>query len=248
MAIWDILYGPIDLGAINPIGIALDSNGTIWVNDSFSDNIINFDLVGTNLSSFNTPTIQPHSLAFDYSDDTLWYIQQVSTTIYHLSLTGTILTSWIHAALNNGNGITVAGGTNDEQYLRIVNFDNSFALRFEKNGTLNVGPQFSIPINNFNNFDYRRGTGTATDWKGEYFYTQFSPPLTVYYDGDSASAISSTTPSYTNPKGVAFDEDGFTFGKGNLWTIHGDTGDLLLLEIDGLAVDSLTQGYVGILI
>jgi hypothetical protein len=107
----DIYDGTTDgtyLYAVNygdGIGITYDpTNNSLWVSGWNTGTITDYSLTGTVLSSFTVPYTEISCLAFDYSDDTLWFgSQNTQGTFYQYSRTGTSLGSQSYASLTTQN-------------------------------------------------------------------------------------------------------------------------------------------------
>jgi hypothetical protein len=92
-------------GGTDVLGITYDpTNNSLWVSGWNTGTITDYSLTGTVLSSFTVPYTEISCLAFDYSDDTLWFgSQNTQGTFYQYSRTGTSLGSQSYASLTTQN-------------------------------------------------------------------------------------------------------------------------------------------------
>jgi len=138
-----------------PTGIAVASNGNVYVGENNNHRIQVFDANGNFLSIFNNTDVgQPQGMAFDSSGN-LWVVDSLTDSIKKLSSSGTLLATYGSSGSGNGQfdtpsdlALDSAGNVYVADYgnARIEKFDSSgtYVTQWGSSGTANG--QFTNPI------------------------------------------------------------------------------------------------------
>ena len=205
-----------------PIGLSLDSDGCVWVNNSTSATTYKYTTGGTLVSSFERPNAYGKDIAFD-SNDCVWatdtsadtIMKLNATTIYRTNTAGSIVKSFITPDVE-ARGIAVDGSgcvwCVDTSADRITQYSNT--------GT--IISSFASPSN---------GTKGITFDDDGCIWTTDSGTDKVYKLDNTGSAISSFDSPSSYPNGIAFDS------KGDIWQNDVVEKVMYRVKTDGTVTD-----------
>ncbi|MHB8563472.1 MAG: Vgb family protein, partial [Acidiferrobacteraceae bacterium] len=91
----------------NPIGIAIDQSGNVWIANNGSNNVTKLSPTGTVLGTFTVGT-NPIGIAIDQSGN-VWIANNGSNNVTKLSPTGTVLGTFAAGAGSRGIAIDQSG-------------------------------------------------------------------------------------------------------------------------------------------
>ncbi|HEU4715645.1 MAG TPA: 6-bladed beta-propeller, partial [Candidatus Saccharimonadales bacterium] len=202
--------GQLDL----PTGIAVASNGNVYVGENNNHRIQVFDPDGNFLSIFNdTDVSQPQGMAFD-STGNLWVLDSQEDTFKKFDSTGTLLATYGSTGTGNGQFDTPSDlAVDSDGYIYVADYTNARIQKFDSSG------------------NYVSQWGSAGSGNG-----QFTNPIGIAVDSDNNVYVSEDA----NCRVQKFTSDGTFVTK---WGSMG-SGDGQLFIPQKLAVDSSGNVYV----
>lgn len=214
-----------------PIGLAQDAQGDIWVSNQGSNNVSRLDTTGAVLGTFgvgNTPTM----VAFDPSGN-LWVTDSGTGVVSKLSPTGTSLGTYPAKAGARRLGIDSTGRVWTSNYSSntITQLSSAGAImQTVTMGTVNKGGPKAIAVDRADNVWVAEGTNPGASTLPE---SQWTWNLIEY---SSAGAKLGTFPAAVDPEAMAFDV------LGNLWLANSGAGSVTEVSSAGTQRASFIVG------
>jgi sugar lactone lactonase YvrE len=148
---------------VNPMGIAIDSSGNVYVVDQVHQRITKFTSNGTFIKDWGSG-FNPTDIAIDSSDN-LYVTEMYDSRIAKFTNDGTLIKRWDTAPISRG----IAVDSSDNIWVTSANNGNTNYLvqKFTSNGTLLT--QWSSAGNDGVNIPTFNGYGIAFDSEGKLF-------------------------------------------------------------------------------
>jgi sugar lactone lactonase YvrE len=186
-------------------GIAYASDGTLWISDYDTGDVVNVSTGGSLISRVSTPaaTSSLQGLAYDDSDDTLWIADKSNNIIRHITLAGAAIDSIAFTAPN----ALAYNSVTDEIW---VSTDSTTTITKYNCSTLASAGTLTSAVSGFD------GMGFASD--GNLFLTQDATPDQIHKINSSTGASIQIlpVPYIESIEHIATD------GRGDMWICDDD--------------------------